>query len=150
MRAAAAGLAAEKTGADELKSRIASLGWSGIRSSLDSYGFATTGILLTKPECRELTELYDASELFRSRIVMARHGFGSGEYQYFAYPLPPQVEMLRLMLYEWLAPIANAWNASLGLDARFPGTHAEYVARCREAGTVQAHAASPQISRGRL
>jgi len=125
----------EKPGCDDkIEGRVATLGWEGIRSNLDSHGSATTGVFLTKSECEELTALYECAELFRRRIVMASHGFGKGEYRYFDYPLPLAVEALRLAFYERLAPIANAWNAELRLESRFPQTHAEYIGRCQEAG----------------
>jgi hypothetical protein len=90
--------------------------------------------LLTPETCAELTALYDDASRFRSRVVMARHGFGRGEYQYFAYPLPPPVARLRAALYPPLARIANAWAASLNDARRFPATLDAYLAACHEAG----------------
>jgi hypothetical protein len=90
--------------------------------------------LLTPETCAELTALYDDASRFRSRVVMARHGFGRGEYQYFAYPLPPPVAWLRAALYPPLARIANAWAASLNDARRFPATLDAYLAACHEAG----------------
>jgi hypothetical protein len=102
--------------------------------SLDAHGCATTGVLLTEDECASLADEYAAEEPFRSRVIMARHGFGRGEYKYFAYPLPALVAELRTALYPRLAEIANRWNEALGIDARYPGEHAAYIARCSKAG----------------
>ncbi|HEU5041667.1 MAG TPA: 2OG-Fe(II) oxygenase, partial [Gemmatimonadales bacterium] len=90
--------------------------------------------LLPPEECERLAGLYDREALFRSHIVMARHGFGRGEYRYFAYPLPDPVERLRRALYPPLAAIANRWSEALGARTRFPSTHAEFLARCHTAG----------------
>lgn len=110
--------------------RVAALNWPAIISSLDNYGCATTESLLTPEECGVLAESYDSDELFRSRIVMARHGFGRGEYKYFAYPLPQIVASLRDCLYPALAQVANRWNKALGVAATYPATHAAYLRRC--------------------
>ena len=83
------------------------------------------------------TALYDREEGFRSRVVMARYGFGCGEYRYFSYPLPKTVEQLRTALYPRLAPIANGWQARLGLEAQFPADHADYLVRCHAAGQLR-------------
>jgi len=84
-----------------------------------------------------LAGLYGNDQHFRSHIVMARHGFGRGEYKYFAYPLPDMVVALRIALYARLGPIANDWNAAMGIDARFPRTHAEFISRCHKAGQTR-------------
>jgi hypothetical protein len=89
---------------------------------------------LTPEECTVLAESYDSDELFRSRIVMARHGFGRGEYKYFAYPLPQIVTALRDSLYPALAQAANRWNKALGIDVTYPPTHAGYLRRCHADG----------------
>ncbi|MDB5711870.1 MAG: hypothetical protein JWL96_3940 [Sphingomonas bacterium] len=81
--------------------------------------------------------LYDGGAAFRSQVVMARHGFGRGEYKYFAYPLPPLVESLRASLYPHLAPLANRWHERMGMEARFPSDHEAYIARCHEAGQTR-------------
>jgi hypothetical protein len=104
---------------------------------LDAHGCATTGALLTGDECRSLAQCYADDQPFRSRVVMARHGFGRGEYKYFAYPLPSLVAELRAALYPRLAEIANRWNQGLGIDMRYPGEHAAYIARCRNAGQTR-------------
>ena len=113
--------------------RVAALDWRGLSAQLDARGSAVAGQLLTPHECRGLAALYPVDRLFRSRVVMARHGFGSGEYRYFAYPLPAEIAVLREAFYERLAPIANAWNERLGLQPLYPSRHADYLARCHAA-----------------
>ena len=108
------------------------LDWARIEAELDAYGAATTGPLLTPEACAALIALYDEPARFRSRVVMARHGFGRGEYQYFAHPLPPLVAGLRAGFWPQLVGIANRWR---GGD--YPATHAEYLARCHAAGQVK-------------
>jgi uncharacterized protein len=93
--------------------------------------------LLRPDECAALVQSYTADGLFRSTIVMARHGFGQGEYRYFAYPLPEVLAVLRTALYAHLAPIANRWNESLGIDSRYPPDHEDYLARCHRAGQTR-------------
>ena len=104
------------------------------RRDLDAQGNAVIDGLLPPDECEALAALYPHDELFRSRVVMARHGFGRGEYKYFRYPLPELVAQLRTALYPHLAPIANRWNEAMGIDVRYPATHAEFLARCHAAG----------------
>ena len=101
-------------------SRIAALDWATIAQDLDAHGCATTNALLTPDECAALAGRYDTDALYRSRVVMARHGFGRGEYKYFNYPLPPVVAELRAALYPRLADIANRWNEAMGEATRFP------------------------------
>lgn len=117
--------------------RVAGLDWARIGAELDSFGCAVTGPLLTPAECTGVAGLYDREEGFRSRIVMARHGFGRGEYKYFAAPLPLLVAGLRGALWPHLAPVANRWNEAMGLAPRFPAAHAEFLARCHAAGQVR-------------
>jgi hypothetical protein len=114
--------------------RASGLDWHAIISNLDEHGCATTGALLTPKECAVLAESYDSDRLFRSRIIMARHGFGRGEYKYFAYPLPQIVAALRDALYPALAQLANRWNKGLGIAVTYPSTHATYLKRCRADG----------------
>lgn len=116
---------------------IANQDWHRIAEALDSQGFATTEPLLSAAECAGLAALYDDAARFRSRIVMARHGFGRGEYQYFAYPLPPVVAALRTAAWPHLAAIANRWNAAFDLPERFPEAHEDYLARCHAAGQAR-------------
>ena len=93
--------------------------------------------LLSAKECDAVASLYKKDEGFRSKIVMARHGFGRGEYKYFAYPLPPLIETLRTALYPDLAPIANRWHEAMGMDVRFPAAHAQFIKRCHAAGQTR-------------
>ena len=104
---------------------------------LSAHGCATTGPLLSVDECASLARTYADEPPFRSRVIMARHGFGRGEYKYFAYPLPEPVATLRSELYPVLAGIANRWNEMLGVNLRYPREHAAYLARCRKAGQAK-------------
>ncbi len=108
--------------------------WPGFLAALDERGHAVFPGLLDPAACGELAALYDHEEAFRSLVVMARHNFGRGEYQYLRYPLPPVVATLRERLYPALAPLANRWHERLRLEPRFPPTLAEYLARCHAAG----------------
>ncbi|MDQ8017815.1 MAG: 2OG-Fe(II) oxygenase [Bordetella sp.] len=114
--------------------RVDALDWAAARTALDAEGAAVLPGLLTPSECEAAAALYDQPARFRSRVVMARHGFGRGEYQYFAYPLPSAVAALRSAFYPHLVPIANRWQAAMGLPARFPPAHDEFLARCHAAG----------------
>ncbi|MCC2973256.1 2OG-Fe(II) oxygenase [Massilia sp. IC2-476] len=111
--------------------------WEGVSADLDAYGCALIRGLLAPQDCAAAAALYDRPALFRSRVVMERHGFGRGEYQYFAYPLPAPLAALRASLYPPLARIANRWQAALGSDTRFPDAHADYLARCHAAGQLK-------------
>ena len=128
---------APASAARSLATQIAALDWASITAQLDAYGCATTGPLLTSQQCVRLAETYASDTLFRSRVVMARHGFGRGEYKYFAYPLPELVATLRGALYPPLADIANRWNESMAIGLRFPRDHATYLARCHKAGQTK-------------
>ena len=108
--------------------------WPILYQSLNQSGYARLPALLDADQCRELASLYPHETLFRSRIVMARHGFGRGEYQYFRYPLPDVVEDLRQSFYPHLATLANDWHARLGNPTRFPDTLATFLAHCHAAG----------------
>jgi len=111
--------------------------WSAIPAQLDSDGVARIPQLLAAETCAELRASYARRELFRSRVIMQRHNYGRGEYQYLAYPLPPLVQQLRTALYAGLAPVANRWAEALRGPARYPATHAEYVAQCHAAGQTR-------------
>lgn len=111
--------------------------WAGVTDSLHAQGYAVLPRVLDAPACEEVRALYDRADLFRSRVVMARHGFGQGEYQYFAYPLPASVEALRHDLYRHLAPVATAWAERLGSDVRYPATLDEYVQHCHARGQTR-------------
>jgi hypothetical protein len=113
--------------------RVNALGWADLYAEIEARGCAVAECCLNASECRELAALYDDDNTFRSRVVMERHGFGRGEYRYFAYPLPPLVASLREAFYARLAPIANRWNEMLGIETRFPAAHAEFLGRCHAA-----------------
>jgi len=108
--------------------------WGGVARELDAQGSAVIGDLIPPQACDELVALYPSEERFRSRVVMARHGFGRGEYKYFSYPLPELIGTLRTALYPPLAEIANRWNKAMGVGVRFPDAHAKYLKRCHAAG----------------
>jgi len=104
---------------------------------LDSYGATVLTELLSPGECASLAALYSDDQLFRSRVVMARHGFGRGEYKYFDYPLPDIIATLRTELYPSLAPFANRWNTVMAIDVRYPEQHADFLKRCHNAGQTK-------------
>jgi uncharacterized protein len=120
-------------GAD-VSGRVQSIDAAALEGDLDAHGWSVLRDLLTSAECDDLACLYANEEGFRSRVVMARHGFGQGEYRYFAYPLPSLVQALRTALYPRLAPLANRWHERMGMSVRFPAEHAEFIARCAAAG----------------
>lgn len=111
--------------------------WVGVGRSLDAHGNAVLPGLLTAKQCDDLAALYPLEEGYRTRIVMARHGFGRGEYKYFAYPLPPLLDQLRHALYPRLAPIANRWNRQLGIAVQYPAGLAAFLQRCHQAGQTR-------------
>ena len=108
-----------------------------LEPELDQQGSAILPAILTEEQCRTLAALYSNDSLFRSRIVMARHSFGRGEYKYFDYPLPEIIQSLRTKLYRQLAPIANRWNAAMNIDIQFPEEHAQFIERCHQAGQLR-------------
>ena len=114
--------------------RLEAADWSRVAHDLDAQGHAVIERLLAPADCEAVAALYAEAPRFRSRVLMARHGFGRGEYQYFARPLPPLVASLRTALYPRLVPMANRWHAALGIDTRFPADHNAYLARCHAAG----------------
>jgi hypothetical protein len=116
---------------------VAALDWPRIETDLATRGSATTGVIFSPEECSAMAALYDEPDRFRSRVVMQRHGFGQGEYQYFANPLPTVVASWRSALYERLAPLADAWAAAMGQPADYPVDHASYLARCHAAGQLR-------------
>jgi hypothetical protein len=134
------GYRAQTTAPREGSGAVASIegaDWAGLGVSLDERGWALLEGVLDAGDCRAIAGLYDEESRFRSRIVMARHGFGRGEYKYFGYPLPGIVSALRESLYPRLAPIANRWNESMRIDTRFPATHGEFLERCHAAGQTR-------------
>jgi hypothetical protein len=116
---------------------IDAIDWARASAALDAGGWAMIDQVLSADDCRMLASLYDDDRRFRSHIVMARHGFGRGEYKYFKYPLPDLIAGLRVALYTRLAPLANAWNVRMGIDVRYPDTHADFIARCHDAGQTR-------------
>jgi len=117
--------------------RIESFNWDAINVELDAYGAAVIGPLLSPAQCKTLINGYDNEDLYRSRVVMARHGFGRGEYKYFTCPLPSVIAELRENLYSYLAKIANRWNEAMGIDVRYPAEHEVFKARCHAAGQAK-------------
>lgn len=111
--------------------------WTAAAEALDTNGWTVLPGLLDPKACDGLSALYDAPEHFRSQVIMARHGFGRGEYRYFAYPLPDPVQALRTRLYPPLAEIANRWHIRMGLERRFPASHGEWRAECHAAGQTR-------------
>jgi uncharacterized protein len=117
--------------------RITAIDWQRVAHDLDAQGSAMIERLLAAHECQAIAGLYPQDDLFRSRIVMGQHGFGRGEYKYFNYPLPDLIESLRTAVYPHLVPIANHWNTAMGSDVRYPEQHADFIARCHQAGQVR-------------
>jgi hypothetical protein len=117
-----------------LPPRVAAIDTQAVASQLDAQGWARLPGFLERAECEALAALYTAESMFRSRVVMERHGYGRGEYQYFDYPLPEPIAALRAGLYPQLAPLADRWSAALGSEVRYPAHHSEFIARCHAAG----------------
>jgi hypothetical protein len=116
------------------RERIAAYDWNALAGELSSFGCAVLPQLLAAEECRSVAALYSDESQFRSRVIMARHGFGKGEYQYFRYPLPKLIGGIRTALYPRLAGAANTWNERMGIAHRFPGDHASFLKECHDAG----------------
>ena len=123
--------------ANDIEERMTAIDWERVSQHVDSHGNALIERLITPSECSALTSLYPIDALFRSRVVMARHGFGRGEYKYFCYPLPDIAADLRTAFYARLAPIANRWNNAMGINDPYPDKHVDYLARCHAAGQVK-------------
>ena len=119
---------------NELVGRVAAIEWPDVEADLDAQGAAVIKGLLAPVDCHELSSLYQRDDIFRARVVMARHGFGRGEYRYFDYPLPSLIGVLRESLYAHLAPVANRWYDAMGMTARFPDRHSDFIDRCHAAG----------------
>jgi uncharacterized protein len=128
--------ATQRSGVD-IETRLQAVDWASVASHLDDDGWAMFRRLLSDQECDTIAALFADDCHFRSHVVMARHGFGRGEYKYFAYPLPEIVAELRRALYPRLVPIANRWNASMGIGVRYPDAHAEFIERCHRAGQTR-------------
>ena len=119
------------------QARVAAYDWQALARELDAYGCAVLPKLLSSEECRTIAALYADESHFRSHVVMARHGFGKGEYRYFKYPLPELLGDLRTALYPHLSAVANAWNGRMGIDERYPDDHASFLERCHAAGQTR-------------
>ncbi|WP_404994173.1 2OG-Fe(II) oxygenase [Cupriavidus pauculus] len=119
---------------DDVAARVDRCDWPAIESELDAFGCAAIPALIDPASCDALIALYAQDNLFRARIDMHRHGFGRGEYKYFAYPLPDVVGQLRDALYPHLASVANRWHAAMGIESNYPQRHVDYLARCHRAG----------------
>jgi uncharacterized protein len=113
---------------------LAAYDWNAVSADLESQGWAILKRVFAPSACAEVIDLYEQDQAFRSRVIMARHGFGRGEYKYFNYPLPPLIAGLRAAAYPRLAPLANAWNVRMRIEVRFPEAHADFLARCHAAG----------------
>ena len=114
--------------------KLDGISWEHVHKDLNADGNALIKSVLSSDECDTIRILYDRDELFCSRVVMERHGFGRGEYRYFRYPLPDLITNMRTALYPHLEPIANSWNEAMGIEMRYPNVHAEYIRRCHKAG----------------
>lgn len=121
----------------EPAARLDRMDWAPVVEALHERGFTVVPGAMTARECADLRALYERETIFRSRVVMARHGFGQGEYQYFAYPLPTPVEVLRHGLYARLAPVANAWAQALGRDERYPASLDAFLKHCHASGQMR-------------
>ncbi len=120
-----------------IDTRVGGYDWASVSAHLDAHGWAMLPKLLTPSEAAAVAGFFNDDSRFRSHIIMARHGFGRGEYKYFAYPLPDKVADLRTALYARLVPIANRWNESMGIDVRYPDAHADFIERCHKAGQMR-------------
>jgi uncharacterized protein len=121
----------------DLNERIESILWPQVAQDLDTYGNAVLPKILTAEECQHIATLYESPSVFRSRVVMGRHGFGRGEYQYFKYPLPPAIAALRALLYARLVTLANRWNETMRIDVQYPQTLTEFLERCHAAAQTK-------------
>lgn len=123
--------------AADIPGRLQRVDWKGVTAELDARGAAVIEGLLPPRVCERLADLYRSEDLFRSRIVMARHNFGRGEYRYFRYPLPDIVSRLRTSIYPHLAPLADRWNELMNIDVRYPARHADFIKRCHDSQQVR-------------
>src|SRR5206468_4367766 len=122
---------------DSVDARVAAIDWARVAAELDAQGWAVFPRLLEPEECEAIAGLYEGGGRFRSRVVMARHGFGRGEYKYFAYPLPDLVAAMRPALYLKLRDVANRWNEAMSIDIRYPERHEDFIKRCHAAGQTR-------------
>jgi hypothetical protein len=120
-----------------IEDRLEAYDWRAFAAELDAHGCAVLPGILDAGECRAIAALYPDEEHFRSHVVMARHGFGRGEYRYFAYPLPGLVGSLRSALYPRLKAVANDWNRRMGIARRYPDMHEDFLMECHAAGQTR-------------
>ena len=120
-----------------IEARVEKVDWTTVSADLDAYGWSGFKKLLTAEECADISGLYADSGKFRSQVIMAQHGFGRGEYKYFSYPLPGMIAGLRTAIYPHLAPVANRWNEAMGIQVRYPDSHAVFIERCHQAGQTR-------------
>ncbi|MGQ9368537.1 2OG-Fe(II) oxygenase [Azospirillum sp. ST 5-10] len=132
-----AAVAADSAGAGAAPARVEAVDWTRVAADLDAQGWARIEGLLGPADCAAVAALYGRPDGFRKQVVMARHGYGRGEYKYFAYPLPGPIAALRTAIYPHLAPVANRWHEAMGLAARFPDDHAAFLERCHAAGQTR-------------
>lgn len=125
------------TSAKDVEQRVIAIDWERVSQDLDAHGSAMIKQLITPTECDALAQLYPEDGIFRSRVVMAQHGFGRGEYKYFSYPLPDIIAGLRTAIYPHLAPVANRWNTAMGINVRYPEKHVDFIIRCHDAGQLK-------------
>jgi uncharacterized protein len=125
------------TSPKDIEQRVIAIDWERLSQDLDAHGSAMIKQLITPAECDALAQLYPEDSIFRSRVVMAQHGFGRGEYKYFSYPLPDIIAGLRTAIYPRLAPVANRWNTAMGINVRYPERHVDFIARCHDAGQLK-------------
>jgi hypothetical protein len=128
---------AARPGEGSVEARVSGFDWAALAAELGAEGSAALPALLTPEACERIIGLYDEAARFRSQVIMARHGYGQGEYRYFAYPLPDLVQNLRAALYPRLAPVANAWNDALGVPTRYPPSLEAFLQRCHAAGQTR-------------
>jgi hypothetical protein len=119
---------------NSITQRLEAVFWQQVSADLNAEGNAIIKGILSPDECDEIRALYQDEKVFRSHVVMERHGFGRGEYRYFSYPLPDLITAIRTSLYPRLVPIANRWNKAMGIDVRYPAIHADFIQRCHRAG----------------
>lgn len=111
--------------------------WTQVSASLNAHGHAPLGRLLDSATAKDLIAAYDDDAGYRSRVVMARHGFGQGEYKYYGHPLPDEIASLRARLYSGLAEIANSWEEQLSTGRKWPVTHAAFIDQCHAQGQTK-------------
>lgn len=133
----AASSAEPPPGTSPIPRRVDEFHWAALLGELDEDGYTVLQSLLSPTECRTIAALYPQEDCFRSRVVMARHGFGRGEYKYFRYPLPDLIRELRSAVYARLVPLANRWNEAMKIATRYPERHTDFVERCHNAAQTR-------------